>query len=714
MGTSLLRRLIACLCLLGIGALPSSLRAQTTGTPLTLFNGTTLLGWTPNGPWTAGAGVLTSTSSGGNRRILTVVPFAALSLSFEYNMAPGMSAALRLGGSREGKGGFHIDLTSSGAPWGVGGIEDVARSKIASTSNGWHRAQVTFTDGHLKVQIDGNEAAEAEDLGSRAGYLGFDVIGTGAFQAREIRATPLDLKTSFNGTDLSGWKSIAHQPARSSGVGRTVEKTLTFGLGGNTKPHSANWTVRNGAIHGENGPGGLENANVYDDVILYLSATVQGGAVKREDFTGIDLRNTAGQLNGGYPVGIGSYSGAIGDFAHHGPVTGGSIDETVIQAGRTTAIWIGPNLATVYTDPRPEAGNVAQGAKTSAGALTFVLPNEKQSIDVQRISISSLPKSYGLAAKSAPPPAPAPVATPPAPPSPELATQTALLQQQQANAKQAEEADKNKRRSAALMNQALSAQSPQEQMSLYSEVIQIDPSNSAAVQGFRDAQAKVQAQQATKQNQATAQVVQQKVEASREQQTLDSLGKAQSAFLGGHFSEASSALSVAERLAPGNPVVRDLRSRINAASSLRTRVYFLAGGGGLLGLAGILTFFRHRRHQQRYPVLELIRGLDIGRRYPLDKDTVRIGAVPQDGGQKNDIVVRDVEHAVSRFHCELQRSNGHIYITDLNSSNGTRINGERLDPGKATLLRKGAKLDLGGSVELQLEYDRRPRAAPNS
>ena len=109
-------------------------------------------------------------------------------------------------------------------------------------------------------------------------------------------------------------------------------------------------------------------------------------------------------------------------------------------------------------------------------------------------------------------------------------------------------------------------------------------------------------------------------------------------------------------------------------------------------------------------MLALIRGLDIGRRYPLDKDTIRIGAVTHDGGQRNDIVVRDVEHAVSRVHCEIQRSHGQLYITDLNSSNGTRVNGQRLDPGKPALLRKGVKLDLGGSVELQFDYDRRAKS----
>ena len=557
--------------------------------------------------------------------------------------------------------------------------------------------------------IDGTQFAQSDDVGSRAGYLGFETTGTGNLQLRSIRITPEGMKGIFNGNDLSGWKSVAHTPSQSNGPGHTLEKTLSFGLGGSTKPHNANWTVRGGAIHGESGPGGLETANSYEDLILHISAGLKGAPAKKDDFTGIYLRNTAGQLSGGYPIGIGNYSGQVNHLAAHAMSASTQVDQTVILAGRTVAIWIGPNLTTLYTDSRPEGSNVAQGAKTTSGTLTLVLSNDKQSVDVQHLAVASMPKSYGLAAKAEPPPPPPPTPAAP-PPSPEIAAQTALLQQQQkTSAKQAADADAAKRRSASLMNQALGASTPQEQMSLYSQVIQIDPSNSAAVQGFRDAQAKVEAQQATDQKQATAQADQQKAAVSREQQTLNSLTLAQTAFLGGDLSEASRALIVAERLAPGNPLVRDLRSRISSASSLRTRLYFLAGGGGLLGIAGLVALLRRRRRQQKYPVLALIRGLDTGRRYPLDRDTIRIGAVSQDGGQKNDIVVRDVEHAVSRFHCEIQRSNGQLYVTDLNSSNGTRMNGQRPDPGKPALLRKGAKLDLGGSVELQLDYDRRSK-----
>ena len=132
----------------------------------------------------------------------------------------------------------------------------------------------------------------------------------------------------------------------------------------------------------------------------------------------------------------------------------------------------------------------------------------------------------------------------------------------------------------------------------------------------------------------------------------------------------------------------------------------LGGGVGLLALAGLVAAWLRRRKTQRFPVLEITRGLDSGQVLPLDKETTRIGAVAQDGGQKNDIVIRDVEHAVSRFHCEIVKRDGQLYVNDLNSSNGTRLNGNALKPGSPEPLRSGNKILLANNVELRLGYDR--------
>ncbi|PJF22622.1 MAG: hypothetical protein CUN56_05060 [Phototrophicales bacterium] len=54
-----------------------------------------------------------------------------------------------------------------------------------------------------------------------------------------------------------------------------------------------------------------------------------------------------------------------------------------------------------------------------------------------------------------------------------------------------------------------------------------------------------------------------------------------------------------------------------------------------------------------------------------------------------------LDRGVSREHARLHVENGHIYITDLGSTNGTFLSGEQLEPHQPVMLRKGDELLLG-------------------
>lgn len=54
-----------------------------------------------------------------------------------------------------------------------------------------------------------------------------------------------------------------------------------------------------------------------------------------------------------------------------------------------------------------------------------------------------------------------------------------------------------------------------------------------------------------------------------------------------------------------------------------------------------------------------------------------------------------LDRGVSRVHAQLTLHNDQIYITDLTSTNGTYLGGQRLKPNEATLLRKGDELLIG-------------------
>ncbi|NYF78679.1 family 16 glycoside hydrolase [Granulicella arctica] len=681
---------------------------------LALFDGSSGYGWDSSSGWGFGDQMLTSTMSS-DRHIVTALPFGDFVLNFEYRLnATPSGAAVRIRAphaSDPADSGYRIPLGDTKPEWPAGSI--VMRSKNTRPSpplNAWHAVSIEANGGRIVVSIDGQQTAETTDESAKAGYIHFESTRGARLDLRNVYLKPLNTSSIFNGTDLSGWKSVPYSPKTGNGVGHEFAKM--FG-GGNGKPHTANWSVRGGAIHGESGPGSLESNNSYDDFVLQLSGGADFEEKKKDAFPVIYLRNEAGSTATGYPVGLGSKIGQIHGLAQpRRPIAGqGSMPQTVVAGGHVLGIYVNGVLETLYTDTRPEGATTKIGAKIKAGPLSIDMSDDVKSIDVHSVVIESIPHTFGgvvRAVSAAPPPTPtasAAASATPAQQSAALAAQTAQIA-----AALGAPTPQARQQVAEKMSQALKTSDPNEQMQLYDQVVRIDPSNAAAVQGYKEAAAKVAAQQQQTQQQETQAQQQVVSESDRDKQVAASLAEAQSSFLGGNIKGADAALHVAERLAPSNPLVGDLRSRINAALSLRHRLFFLGTSAGILALLGGGGLFWRARRQVRFPVLHVVNGLDQGRVYPVDRDVVRIGGIAQDGGQKNDIVIRDVEHMVSRFHCEVVKKDGNFFLVDTNSSNGTSVNGVAALPTKLVPLRKGSKIDLGGSTVLQFDFEKKKKA----
>ncbi|HKD47100.1 MAG TPA: SpoIIE family protein phosphatase [Rhizomicrobium sp.] len=91
------------------------------------------------------------------------------------------------------------------------------------------------------------------------------------------------------------------------------------------------------------------------------------------------------------------------------------------------------------------------------------------------------------------------------------------------------------------------------------------------------------------------------------------------------------------------------------------------------GQTQIVTFARHADFalEERVHCLEMIEGFDFGRLFLLGPQGASIGRSPP-----ADIVLADSE--VSRSHCSLALENGVMTVTDLNSTNGTFVDGARV------------------------------------
>jgi diguanylate cyclase (GGDEF)-like protein len=90
---------------------------------------------------------------------------------------------------------------------------------------------------------------------------------------------------------------------------------------------------------------------------------------------------------------------------------------------------------------------------------------------------------------------------------------------------------------------------------------------------------------------------------------------------------------------------------------------------------------------ERKPFLVVIAGDDVGARHRVGEGTT-IGRDPD-----SDIVVGDVQ--ASWHHARLERREGAVWVVDLGSTNGTLVNGERIERAQ---LGPGDKLFVGGAV----------------
>ncbi len=88
--------------------------------------------------------------------------------------------------------------------------------------------------------------------------------------------------------------------------------------------------------------------------------------------------------------------------------------------------------------------------------------------------------------------------------------------------------------------------------------------------------------------------------------------------------------------------------------------------------------------------LRVVQGADRGRIYPELKPPISIGREEGNTIQLND-------ERISRFHCKIQEDNDHLVLTDLESTNGTRVNGQDC---QLRILRFGDIIAVGRSLLL--------------
>lgn len=107
------------------------------------------------------------------------------------------------------------------------------------------------------------------------------------------------------------------------------------------------------------------------------------------------------------------------------------------------------------------------------------------------------------------------------------------------------------------------------------------------------------------------------------------------------------------------------------------------GGTDRLGSEGVLIL---QVGDDETPILVQIRKeVILGRLSQVDETKTYINLVPYGAD----------EAGVSRQHARLLRDDAAVYLMDLDSTNGTRLNGEQLPPAVEKRLRDGDEITLG-------------------
>ncbi|MEQ8280926.1 MAG: sigma 54-interacting transcriptional regulator [Deltaproteobacteria bacterium] len=95
-----------------------------------------------------------------------------------------------------------------------------------------------------------------------------------------------------------------------------------------------------------------------------------------------------------------------------------------------------------------------------------------------------------------------------------------------------------------------------------------------------------------------------------------------------------------------------------------------------------------RSRQIETIAIDVVAGPDAGHRFTAPRDEISIGTAPT-----NDLIISD--DTVSRYHLQLERKPDGILLTDLDSTNGSEVNGIKVRCG---LIRPDSKIRIGRTV----------------
>ncbi len=91
--------------------------------------------------------------------------------------------------------------------------------------------------------------------------------------------------------------------------------------------------------------------------------------------------------------------------------------------------------------------------------------------------------------------------------------------------------------------------------------------------------------------------------------------------------------------------------------------------------------------------LKFVKGAYEGKIFPIKSEEISIGR-----SSDNALILPPNDQSISRNHTLIENKSNQLYLTDLNSKNGTYLNGRRILPKKKILIKPGDSIKIGTSI----------------
>ena len=339
---------------------------------IALFDGKTKYGWRAESKvdWSVQEGSL-SADTGEVGLLRTTSQFDNFVLRLEFQAAKGSNSGVFIRTpprpTRPDGDCYEINIAPADNPFPTGSI--VARRKgvvIEADDSRWHTMEIVARGAGITVSIDGTQTVEYQcDNPLGRGYIGLQ-YNSGSIKFRKIRLKPLQLKSIFNGKDLSGWTTYPKMKS-------------TF-------------TVENEALRVRNGSGQIETKGQYADFILQFRCRTNAPKLN----SGVFFRCIPGKKMDGYESQIQNGfkqdrtqpddCGTGGIFRRKNARYINSDDQqwfskTIVTTGPHFAVWVNGLQVSDWTDKRKKNDNPRRGLRLKAG--TIILQGHDPTTDLQ-------------------------------------------------------------------------------------------------------------------------------------------------------------------------------------------------------------------------------------------------------------------------------------------------------------------------------------------